>query len=445
VKLHLQHAANFAKIRTDLAMLDRSSTINDDERHAIKTDIWSDLAELFEGDLGPSNIIYPPPSLDRIGVTADMSYDQKKALFGLNDRCSKGTSAERRFQRYLQDNAAASLSQNWIWRLGEAAEELKEWYPFFVTLTVDPKRYDSEALWKDGTAWRNYVRQLAVVAMKASGLSRSEIKKTSNRDYLQYMATIEHGKSGHHNHCHAIVFLKNIPDTWKRDPNGHRQRAVNRRCPPLETYWPYCDPQQRPALYFWFLGCKWQKLGHKIPLLKNGEGLKLLPATCAGAYCAKYMAKEKKQWFHRVKATHKLGLSRITKHLSTMALEHLEMLARRPPTYELNLIRQKILTVPSGLLKSLTKIEIYKRTYRNMSLKELIEVRPSAYGAMLKSVNNGLKPWRMASKELYDWLLSVLPPEKTAFCEETFFDSICEMLLFQEANNETVSTIAGFK
>lgn len=424
-----KHQALAARIRTDLELLDRSEAISARDFNILREGIERDVASCFDG-LGYSNLTYPQTLLDA-GFRPDQSLDERKEVARIEPMPRAFSADEERLLEMLQDGADTSLSLEWQWRVGEHCRLMndKGWYPFFVTLTVDPLYHDPEEVFGIGaTAFRDYIKRLARLSMKEFGLSREQMHDASDRDYLHHFFSVEHGKSGHHHHAHGILWFRAIPASWKLDPNFGQRDARNRRCRPLETYWTYCVPEQRPANYYWFVGCPWQKLGHRVPTDDNGKGLTLLAPEMGGFYCAKYMGKEDKAWKHRIKATRNLGLTKLLRAIKSTPTAYLEQQVTILPTYDHQTIQTTQVSVPIRLIRRLARLELYCREYRSMDLTTLLSSKPKPFGAMLASLRE-TRPWALASRERYEWLLGVLPPATKEFCEETWFDSL---IFFQD-------------
>jgi hypothetical protein len=445
----ITHKLQWAAFRTNIELVERSPLLSRDEKEQIVDDVKAEAHQRFlDADhLGLINIIYPPPlprALERIGFEPNMSYQDKKALLELPSVNDDDENLEK-LDKWLRSGSIKGLSQAWIWRAGEAAVELKDWYPFFVTLTVDPKIVNPRELWKDTKAWRNYIERIADVVMRECGLTNKQRKVASVRDYVQYIGTIEHGKSLVHDHAHVMMWLKEIPKEWKRDPNAtrHGKDCTERRCRPLETFWNWCDPLQKPALYFRFLGDPWSKLGHKTPV-HEGKGLVLLPPEFTGAYLVKYMRQEEKQWHHRMKATQSIGKTRLLAAINEMPFEYLEQMSIRPPTFDHSHILSTTLGVPNALMKSAAKARIYELTFDQMSFHQLTKQQPKPFLAMRKSVRDGAKPWKYLSEERFNWVQSVLPHEEIVFCEDTWFDALIELKPFWAKSQKKIRAIGGY-
>lgn len=445
----LAHKRYWASIRTTMALCARSERVSGDVLHAIKQSIRQEWESDDHSILGLLNIIYRKNHFALAGVSLDMSLEEKKRRLGLDEYQYNPSKEEAELDRWLRIGSKEKQAAWWNFRAGEAARHYSDqgWYPFFITLTVDPKIINPRKLWEQENGWQNYVRKLARISAKSCGVRGRELDLISNRDFIAYFANLEHGKSGVHDHVHALVWFRNIPETWKRDPNYHlaAHAATNRRCPPLESVWQYCDPKQRPAIYYWHAESIWQRIGHKIPVdEKTGKGLKLFPPENAGGYLSKYMSKEDKPWFHRVKATHNLGMERVTRNLKSHSNKELLQLCRNL-NYDQNLTLTQMITVPPGLLRYLAKQEMYFRSFRRMSFKELIDPKPKPFKTMQESVNNGVRPWRLTSMECSQWLLAALPPEEIEYCERTFLTCLRKLGRDFRKMKKQVNTIGAMR
>lgn len=445
------HEEYWTRIRSDLALCERSESVS--EAYMLSTvgpelERLHDTLEYDTPILGLLKQFYPP-SLRRIGLEPEMSLEKRKAILGLSPKWVEEDKQIIELQRWLHAGVKKKQASWWNFRAGEAARFYGDlgWFPFFITLTVDPKRHDPVQLWREDKAWAKYIKTLARVSMTACGVSAKKQRYLSNRNYIAYFGQLEHGKSGNHHHAHLLVWFRNIPDSWKMDPNWHLhgEVATNRRCPPLESFWPYCDPAQRPGIYFWHQDCVWQHMGHKIPVdEKSGHGLKLLAPEFAGGYLSKYMSKEDKPWWHEAKATHGLGLERLTRHLKQTSTKGLIQLARfKEP--DLRHLIQTTISVPDGLLRLHAKTEIYCRTYPKMTLEQLTQAKQKAWPEMARSVKAGLKPHRMRSEAFSLWLQDVLPQETNEYCEEAFFEAFEPFAMTFNKRRFETRTIGGLR
>jgi len=402
------------RVRADLQLLHRVDDVFPSEIDALRRDI--------SNDLGNGILIYPPV-LSSIGLDEKMTLSERKEALGVETSFNSVTDAEAELQRFLLRKGVSSRQAQWVWRIGSEAQWLSElqWHGFFVTLTVDPKRYDTETFWKEGDHWQKYIRSLADVVCKTMGHRPHRKAGVSTANYVRYAAVLEHGKSGHHNHVHALIWMRDVPPSWKVCPNrGIRdaKKRNRRRCLPLETYWPHCDYHQRPANYFRHMGDMWSKYGFVAPV-KDGRPIKMQTPHMAGWYVAKYCGKEKKSWFHRMKASHGLGYERLRHYLRRLQKTTLEALTWRPRSYRLSLSLNSIHSIPSGLVRSEAKRMLFMKSWVDESLDFVNALMPSfgIYKKMRESVNAGATPHRMGSAELYDWVSQLLPVPD-GYCEK---------------------------
>jgi hypothetical protein len=404
----------------------------------------SQLMDQLGHILGKRIITYPQ-ILRKYGIGKSTSYEDKKRLLGLDEKQSpvEVSPNELKFIAKMQENAAGAAKANWSWRIVQEAEEKqkKGWYPFFVTLTVDPKMcqgqthlvqgrevsYDSpEHLWRTGREFRLYIRRLAEIAARELGHPPPRKKARGfgyrpESDYVTYAGVLEHGKTQEHHHAHIMVWMREIPSNWKIDPNSGRPKSARteRECRPIRPLWPWAIASQKPALYFRTKGDIWSQLGHVVPLdKKTGKTIKINQVAAVGNYVTKYMQKGTKQWHHRMKCTRNLGMQKLLRKIKSLPLTAVRQLAMRPPNSKL--LRSVSLThsVPQGLTRCIAKRVIFAHRYHygSMELKELMKTNYEHYKAMLRNVRDGARPDRMPLAEFYDWVQEFLP-EETGFCE----------------------------
>ena len=388
------------------------------------------------GDILGKRIITYPSVFKEFGIGATTTYKQKKMLLGLDREVDhvEFNANEIRFVRFMLNKAADTRKANWCWRITQEAEQKQEdgWYPFFVTLTVDPKQTDPEKLWKEGREFRKYIRRLVNVVCSELGHPPAH-KKTKEfgyrpeSDYLTYAGVIEHGKTQEHHHAHIMIWMREIPSNWKVDPNGGRlpQYRTERECRHMRQYWPWAIASQKPALYFRSKGDIWSKLGHVTPNDKEtGKPIKINPVAAVGNYVTKYMQKGNKIWHHRMKCTRNLGMQKIQRLINSLDQKTLEALSWKPKTSHQLRSVSSIHSVPQGIIRSLAKRKIFAIRYQSesMDLRTLMKTNYAHYRKMLRSVRDGARPDRMPSAEFYDWVQSFLP-EETGYCEERLLDS----------------------
>jgi hypothetical protein len=377
--------------------------------------------------LARSILIYPP-TFRACGLRDAQSLAHRKEALGLFRSDHLDTFETQEFQDMLATAGRQQIRSNWIWRIGQEALEksLEGWYGFFVTLTVDPKQVaDSQTMWAEGREFRKYIRRLARVASRACGQPKAIQNGASCADFVHHVGVIEHGKSRHHHHMHLLIWMRDIPDSWKQCPNRGIRNPQHRTrdwCRPMSTYWPWALPGIGRAKYFRHEGDMWSK--HRFALPYDPKKQRVVRVHCpekAGLYIAKYMDKDDKVWTHRIKATRNLGLTRLRKILMQMHWSKVEALTWRPEKFSTSTSAMTIHSVPSGLLRLLAKQEHFVRKWaaNQLDWTELLQKNYDAFSAMLESVRNGDRPKRMSSMVFYEWVTKHLP-EQTGYCEKRY-------------------------
>lgn len=397
----------WANIRTTRRLFERSRFTSISDRDT--------LSQQIAAILDQGNLIYPP-ILEELGLSLDTPLLEKKEALGLPVGYLPCVRV-RRFQEFLADKVVAKRKNDWIWRVNEEFRELDNagWYPFFVTLTVDPMAVDPKELWQEGRAFRRYIRKLSRVSAKACGhLAPHKKPYRPESDYCRYIGVIEHGKSREHHHGHFLIWMRAIPDKWKRDPNAGRKPEICtlNECRPMRRYWKWSLPGLSPAMYFRTVGDIWQRKCHFIlPIGKDGKPMNVGGPQVAGLYIIKYLSKEFREWKHRTKATRNLGLTRLRETIRQLTDEQIEALTWRPSTFGLNLTLSMIQSVPIGLMRSIAQRENFYRKYRSNrhSDKTLLQSNTETFIALQSSVRAGVRPDRMPSAVFYDWLGQYLP------------------------------------
>ena len=415
---------------------------------------------LHLNDILGKRITTYPPVLSDFGIGPDTPYKMKKIFLGLGKVYDNSETEEcdTRFMKFMANKAAQAAKANWCWRITQEAEQkqLEGWYPFFITLTVDPKMTgrtikfkdrevfykNPQELWTKGREFRLYIRKLARIVAKELGHPPPHKAERGygyrpESDYVTYAGVIEHGKSQEHHHAHIMVWMKEIPSQWKLDPNQGRLPGYRyeRECTQLRRYWPWCIEDQKPALYFRTKGDIWSRLGHCVPTQpktdaqgnpnKNfGKPIKINPVAAVGNYVTKYMQKGTKVWHHRMKCTRNLGLKKIHRMINSLELSQLVPLSWKPNNSSTLHSVSLIHSVPQGLLRSLVKRKIFSIQWENnlLELSHLMKTNYGHYSRMLKSVRDGARPDRMPSLEFYDWVQQFLPEEKE-YCKHRLMEA----------------------
>ena len=403
-------------------LIERSPVIKSETADMLR----EELSTILQGQhiLDEVITIYPP-TLKKLGIHADTTYKRKKLYLGLQRAVHSKSAAkyqrERKFTDFMKQKTVQCQKANWEWRIAEEAEQkqLQGWYPFFVTLTVDPKKYEAETLWREGKAFRKYLRSLANVVCRELG--HPAVHKPpyrSEREYVHHAGVIEHGKSREHHHGHFMIWMREIPSEWKKDPNEGRLplNRTQRECKHFRQFWKYSDEQRSPALYYRTKGDIWaNKCNHVVPLdPKTREPIKIRGVRAVGKYVSKYMQKDHKEWQHRMKCTRNLGMTRLKEKIAKMKPKTVEALSWRPKTSSQNLSVSLIHGVPLGLVRSIAKHQHFYNQLesKQLVLKKLMKTNYEHYTRMLKSVQDGARPDRMHSLAFFDWVSYHLPDQK---------------------------------
>ena len=398
-------------------------------------------------DILDSGILTYPQTLSQLGIEPGMSLIEKKEELGIKKITRQKTFEEKKFLEDCAVKAHVCRQSNWAWRIAEEAEQKQKdgWHPFFVTLTVDPKKTDPEKLWREGREFRKYIRRLVNIVCDELGHPPAHKRVIRNKkiiwdyrresDYVTYAGVIEHGKSRAHHHGHFIIWLRRIPASWTSCPNAGIRNPANRTkniCLPMCTYWnwsghcPETGKPLSPALYFRTVGDIWETKYNFVLPLKDGKPMKVSTTRVAGVYITKYLSKEYKEWHHRMRATRNLGVVRLKKIIKQMLPTVVEALTWRAESSSLNNSLMMTHTVPLGLLRSEAKqinfLNMYKA--KRLDLTRLLRSNYGIFSKMLWSVRNGQRPDRMDSSDYFDWVGRLLPAQE-GYCKKKLIAAHC--------------------
>jgi len=425
--MSLKAMSYVSEMRSNLALMQRSKHVRSADLAAASAQVSSFLA---------CRVLNYPPSMRDAGLRPDMTYQERKTALGIVSGGFPISDAESEFNSFLERSARKSRRAAWLWRIGSECEDMRDrgWFPFFVTLTVDPSRVaDSEAMWREGTEFRRYIRRLARVSARACGMPRAIADGASCASFVRHVGVIEHGSSHHHHHMHLLIWMRDIPQSWKRCPNASVRDPRSRThdwCRPMSTYWPNSLPGIGRAIYFRHEGDAWSRLGFCLPVRKKtGKPLRVMPARAAGGYVAKYMEKGDKAWLHRVKATRDLGKARLRSLLHSLPAAKVEALMWRPRSFPLSVSLQTIHSVPSQLLRSMAKQVHFCRVWdsEQPAPRSWLQANGAPYKDMLQSVKDGMRPHRMSLAEFYDWVTQFLPAP-SGYCEKRLQRAHCSLI-----------------
>ena len=412
--------------RADMNLLKKAKRLDEVTISAIKEELQ---------DILDSGILTYPHTLYEQGLHPKQSYNDKKYILGIKTEGFNHGFHEKKFIEDMANKANESRRTNWAWRIGQEAEEkqMLGWHPFFVTLTVDPMLEDPARLWKEGREFRKYIRELANIV--CGELGHPAVNKTTKKfpnyrsesEYVTYCGVIEHGKSRLHHHGHFIIWLRAVPPTWRACPNRSIRNPAartNNECVPLSAIWGWSQYTKEgkslsPALYFRSVGDIWES-EYKFALpIKEGQPMKVSGPKTAGRYITKYLTKEFKEWHHRMKCTRNLGMKSLKALMETLEPAVIKALTWRAETSSLNHSLMMTHSLPLGLLRQEAKRMHYLNLYRSkqLDLKMLLTSNIGVFQRMLSSVRSGQRPYRMNSKDFYDWVGKFLP-DQDGYCDK---------------------------
>ena len=416
-----QDADYWAQMRTNLSLLAKNKRICE----SVTENVRAELADILD-----SGILSYPQTLSQLGLEPGMSLEERKAEILGETEGYIHSEREKVFLKDMAYKAQVSRKATWSWRIGQEATEKQSqgWHPFFITLTIDPTEAhkagtDAETIWKEGREFRKYIRRLVNVVCKEMGHPPAHKKPyRPESDYVTYAGVIEHGKSRQHHHGHFIVWLRRVPASWSNCPNAgirNPQARIKNECLPLRTYWPWSLPGLSPALYFRSVGDIWETRYNFMLPIKDGKPMAVSTARIAGFYITKYLAKEHREWHHRMKATRNLGLETLRTVLSQAIPTITEALTWRAENAALNTSLMRTHMVPLGLLRSEAKRMHYYNRYvaRQLDMTELLQSNLGVFTRMLSSVRSGARPDRMDSPAFYDWVQRHLHVQK-GYCKK---------------------------
>ena len=405
--------------RSNIALLRRSKHVRSGDIEAVKREATHYLEYKY--------LTYPP-TLNLLGITPEMSFQQKKQHLSIPAYSEEYDPYVAELEAKFQEQSDTSRRALWMWRIGAEALDMASagWYPFFVTLTLDPDRVaDTQNFWKHPDKGKSplqwYCRQLCNIVTGAMGHPRAHKAGVPESEYVRHVAVIEHGSSRKHHHLHGLFWLRDIPPSWKRCPNRDirdPKLRIRDRCLPFEAIWPWSLPGLSPVKYFRHQSDVWSKLGFCVAVQKNGKPFRLSPPMLAGVYLGKYLKKEDREWTHRVKATRNLGLTRLFNHLHKMRADGLEPLTWRPKSLNTAISLRMTHSIPIALLRRVAAQILFSKKWdaKQVDFQNALSPISGPYQAMKESVKTGLRIKRMPSGHLYAWVSKHLPVEE-GYCE----------------------------
>lgn len=329
-------------------------------------------------------------------------------------------------QSFMKGGAKCQRRVEWQYRLECAITEAVEngWFPLFGTYTVDPHRLPAECegnrdrLWTDTPAWDRFVKRFKTEIADSLGMGRKPQKWAKTDTWFRYLAVIEHGKSGEHPHVHVVWLCKNIPASWKLDPNRANPNRDFRDIPGASCLWNWGT--QRTTFPILIQGCWFVKPENGwMPIRdsETGEPVEVGTAAQVAGYVGKYLSKgEHKKWHHRTKATRNLGLSKVVQLIrQETSIQVLYGLSRRPRLYSHSQAMQLTTQAPLSLLRRISKTELLTRLHSSRTrqgklllLNSLTESKSEFFSNLRSNVLDGLRPWSMMPEQRYNLFSLIL-------------------------------------
>lgn len=362
------------------------------------------------------------------GIRPGMTREERKEALCPSDRPYELSFYEESFKRKAAITSDQCRRAEWHFRIGQAIayyESQPGWYVYFITLTVDPQRYDGRKLFSDSIALSRYLRTLAYRCARANG-DKTPKGQVRIKDWVRYCANLEHGSTQRHHHLHCIVCLKNPPEEWLIDPNrGIRSKEARRhtKIPSLTTDWKYSQAQFSEGGPFRTFGDKWKRIrGHVWPVKQTKKAQKnksaeygalpCLAPEVSGGYISKYISKSEKLWDHRMKSTQGFGFERLDKYLMQQTPETLTKLSQRPVSYGQLVNLGTIVGCPASLMRKRAKFLLNRINYQTGYLDHEENIKPSDYSwsdIMNEFYAQKVPPHRMEAKQLWETINAALP------------------------------------
>lgn len=190
------------------------------------------------------------------------------------------------------------------------------WYIVFQTLTVDQEGYP-HVFSQGSQAWRNYIQTVdRIIGAHVHGSVRKAAKAKADSPYHSYFAVVERGGLHGRHHIHVIHCFRDIPDSWKRDPNHGRAVAHKREIVGLKGFWKH--GWAIPIACRFGIDDAFSQLGWIWPVKRDGKVFKPIerkPALALARYVTKYIHKsygsDKGDYQWRTRLSRGCGLSKL--------------------------------------------------------------------------------------------------------------------------------------
>ena len=370
--------------------------------------LYDKLQTEFSARLDNGNLFSPLP--EHLHLMIGSSLAERREFFGLTPYSPPHDPRVERLARHLRHRGVLARQLEWQARMSLAARaaERDGWYLFLATFTAPT--LTAEALWRDGRSWKNFVRSLRRSTEALLGVERDSTRD----DAVWYCAVLEHGKSGHHHHVHAVMAFRDVPVAWKRDPNVGLPVPDLTEVRPAQSTWEHGYSTWKPLRTY---ADRWTRDGWIVPL-----DLRLRPVESAVVYIFKYLAKEANGWQTRVRATQRLGERQVAEKLEEWSTANLETLLRRPALVMDSMALTRAV-FPRKLITRIVRRIIWRRSMATsagrQSLKAFANRPPvSIWQDMSENVKAGARPWSMSSANFETWLTDLFPPDLVVSYDE---------------------------
>lgn len=256
--------------------------------------------------------------------------DQKALVFGVDPGDRAGIT-ERWLQfvmeRLKSKSATARLAEH-KWRMIEEITEraAQGWYIVFNTLTVDNNHY--ETVFETGSrAWSYYIREIdTIIGQEIHPSVRAALTAKKTDPYHTYFAIVERGKLHGRLHIHVIHCMKEIPGSWKRDPNERLGPPKNRQVFGMKKLWQFGHSMPVACRFSDFDA--FGRLGWSWPVKLDGTKFKPIaakPPLAIARYMCKYLVKaytaRKGSYQWRMRVNNGFGLQRMRRTIETIPRE----------------------------------------------------------------------------------------------------------------------------
>ncbi len=212
--------------------------------------------------------------------------------------------------------ARRSKKSQYLWRLNMQLDEsiFKKWYIIMNTLTVAPLK--TNKVWvKGSTAFKLYIQKFDRISKKENHV---------------YFAVVERGSKGNREHIHVIHCLKEVPESWKVDPNRSLPEPYKRQIDSLFSWWSF--GYSAPIAVRISHNDAWGQINFRWPV-KIVENISLpLSVSNAGKlanYLSKYITKsllEKGGSRWKIRQRQNLGMNIINSSINSLNLNQLNQM-----------------------------------------------------------------------------------------------------------------------